>query len=77
MIHPFYDYARSVATKPLKIAAWLPVALPSFSSIAPICYIRDDPEAYVKQVEDIMKAEGTEYMEASNQVGFLSSAHLY
>ncbi|THH15936.1 hypothetical protein EW146_g4624 [Bondarzewia mesenterica] len=76
MIHPFYDFARSMAKKPLKIACWLPVALPSFSSIAPICYIRDDPQGYVNQVEELMKTEGTSYMEASNQASPASSAYL-
>ncbi|TDL26778.1 UDP-Glycosyltransferase/glycogen phosphorylase [Rickenella mellea] len=70
MLHPFFDFARSIAKKSFKIACWLPVALPSWSSIAPICYIRDDPEGYVKEVEDIMKAEGTSYMESSNKAYF-------
>ncbi|KAA1470687.1 UDP-Glycosyltransferase/glycogen phosphorylase [Dentipellis sp. KUC8613] len=67
MIHPFFTYVRQVATKPVKIAGWLPVALPSFSSMAPIRYIRDDPDAYVKQVQEIMQTEGLDYMSANSK----------
>ncbi|KAF9002947.1 UDP-Glycosyltransferase/glycogen phosphorylase [Cyathus striatus] len=67
MIHPFFDFVRSTAKKPIKIGCWLPVALPSFSSMAPICYIRDDPDKYVKHVEEIMSTQGLGYMEANNK----------
>nr|A0A1V0QSE8.1 RecName: Full=UDP-glycosyltransferase eriJ; AltName: Full=Erinacine biosynthesis cluster protein J [Hericium erinaceus]ARE72247.1 UDP-glycosyltransferase [Hericium erinaceus] len=66
MIHPFFDVVRSSATKPIKVGAWLPVALPSWTSMAPICYIRDDPQAYVKQVETTMAEKGLGYMEAAS-----------
>ncbi|TFY76369.1 hypothetical protein EWM64_g7640, partial [Hericium alpestre] len=66
MIHPFFGVVRSSATKPVKVGAWLPVALPSWTSMAPICYIRDDPQAYVKQVQTTMAEKGLGYMEAAS-----------